>query len=50
MKRKCLRCGIELKSYSPMRKWCYECRKIVSLEQAKARKIAKMKMKKQKKK
>lgn len=36
--RECLRCGAKIRSYSPMRKWCVECRRIVSLEQAKARK------------
>jgi len=34
---KCLKCGSEVLSYSPMRKWCYDCRKEVSMEQAKAR-------------
>jgi len=38
---KCKRCGSEVRSFSPMRKWCTDCRKIVSLEQAKERKIAK---------
>ncbi|MBW3014247.1 hypothetical protein KY335_03320 [Candidatus Woesearchaeota archaeon] len=48
MKKKCLRCGVGLESYSPMRKWCFDCRKVVSLEQAKTRKIARMRLKKQK--
>ncbi|MBW2973566.1 hypothetical protein KY346_04185 [Candidatus Woesearchaeota archaeon] len=38
---KCQRCGAEIQSYSPMRKWCVECRHTISLEQAKARKLAK---------
>lgn len=36
--KKCLRCGKKIPTYSPMRKWCFECRKTVSLEQARARK------------
>jgi len=36
---KCQRCGCTVKTFSPMRKWCFDCRKTVSLEQAKARKI-----------
>lgn len=35
----CKRCGCSVKSYSPMRKWCFDCRKVISLEQAKERKI-----------
>jgi DNA-directed RNA polymerase subunit RPC12/RpoP len=38
---KCKRCGIEVRSFSQMRKWCIDCRKKVSLEQAKERKLAK---------
>jgi len=38
--KKCARCGEAVKSYSAMRKWCFECRKKVSLEQAKQRKLA----------
>lgn len=38
---KCQRCGVEIRTYSPMRKWCFGCRKQVSLEQAKARKSVK---------
>jgi len=37
---KCQKCGVEIRSYSPMRKWCVECRHAISLEQAKKRKIA----------
>ena len=37
--KKCIRCGEEVKSYSVMRKWCFDCRKIISLEQAKQRKM-----------
>jgi uncharacterized OB-fold protein len=37
---KCQRCGVEIKTFSPMRKWCFNCRKVVSLEQAKARKTS----------
>ncbi|MBD3303685.1 hypothetical protein GF343_00940 [Candidatus Woesearchaeota archaeon] len=40
---KCQRCGDKIQSYSPMRKWCVECRHAISLEQAKARKTAKKK-------
>lgn len=36
--KKCLRCGKKVKSYSAMRKWCVDCRKIVGLENAKKRK------------
>lgn len=36
---KCQRCGCTVKTFSTMRKWCFDCRKIISLEQAKARKI-----------
>ena len=35
----CKRCGVQVRSYSPMRKWCVDCRRIINLEQAKARKI-----------
>ena len=38
--RHCMRCGGKIPSYSPMRKWCVECRHSISLEQAKARKLA----------
>ncbi|MBS3128045.1 hypothetical protein J4410_02780 [Candidatus Woesearchaeota archaeon] len=41
-KKVCIRCGTSIPSYSAMRKWCFECRKKVSLEQAKARKVAMM--------
>lgn len=34
----CQRCGCEVPSLSPMRKWCVDCRRLVSLEQARARK------------
>jgi len=34
----CQRCGTDVPSYSPMRKWCVDCRRLVSLEQAKTRK------------
>jgi hypothetical protein len=44
--RKCLRCGDNIQSYSPMRKWCFECRKKVGIEQARARKIARLRLKK----
>jgi hypothetical protein len=37
---KCQRCGCTVKTYSSMRKWCFDCRKLVSLEQAKERKLA----------
>ena len=36
---KCKRCGADVKSYSPMRKWCIDCRRKVGLEQAKQRKL-----------
>jgi uncharacterized OB-fold protein len=36
---KCQKCGIKIASYSPMRKWCVECRRVVNLERAKQRKI-----------
>lgn len=36
--KKCDRCGCSIRSYSPMRKWCVDCRKEISLEQAKERK------------
>jgi hypothetical protein len=39
--KKCMRCGKRIATYSPMRKWCFDCRKTISLEQAKARKVAK---------
>ncbi|MEM4254191.1 MAG: hypothetical protein QXR48_02280 [Candidatus Woesearchaeota archaeon] len=35
----CKRCGAPVRSYSPMRKWCVECRRIISLEQARIRKM-----------
>jgi len=35
----CKRCGEEVLSFSPMRKWCFDCRKDIGLEQAKARKV-----------
>jgi hypothetical protein len=35
----CQRCGIAVQSFSQMRKWCFDCRKVISLEQAKARKL-----------
>ncbi|HLF54577.1 MAG TPA: hypothetical protein VI612_02560 [Candidatus Nanoarchaeia archaeon] len=37
---KCQKCGTAVRSYSPMRKWCVDCRRVVSLEQAKDRKLA----------
>ena len=37
--KQCLRCGFDIQSYSPMRKWCFDCRKVVSLEQARDRKL-----------
>lgn len=37
--KKCQRCGCTVQSFSPMRKWCFDCRKIISLEQARLRKI-----------
>jgi hypothetical protein len=33
----CKRCGAVVPSFSPMRKWCVECRRVVSLEQARVR-------------
>ena len=36
----CQRCNCKVKSFSPMRKWCFDCRKIISLEQAKERKLS----------
>ena len=36
--RRCLRCGKSVKSFSAMRKWCVDCRKIIQLEQARKRK------------
>jgi len=35
----CKRCGMKINSFSPMRKWCVDCRHKVSLEQAKNRKV-----------
>ena len=35
---KCMRCGTQINSFSPMRKWCFDCRKKVTVEQARARK------------
>lgn len=35
----CKRCGAEVMSFSPMRKWCVECRRLISLEQARVRKM-----------
>lgn len=34
----CKRCGVAVKSFSVMRKWCVDCRRLVMLEQAKLRK------------
>jgi len=34
----CLRCGTTIQTFSPMRKWCFDCRKLVGAEQAKTRK------------
>ena len=34
----CKRCGVAVRTYSSMRKWCVDCRKIINLAQAKARK------------
>ena len=42
--KNCDRCGINIQTFSPMRKWCFDCRKRVSLEQAKARKAKKAQM------
>lgn len=39
MTRECQRCGAEVRSFSPMRKWCVECRRVISLEQARVRKL-----------
>ncbi len=39
----CQKCGKKVKSFSPMRKWCTDCRRLVGLEQAKRRKIVYMK-------
>jgi len=38
----CLRCGIGVESFSKMRKWCFDCRKKVAVEQARKRKLAKI--------
>ncbi len=35
----CKRCGAEVLSFSPMRKWCVDCRHAISLEQARVRKM-----------
>jgi hypothetical protein len=35
----CKRCGAPVRSFSPMRKWCVECRRVISLEQARTRKM-----------
>lgn len=35
----CKRCGAPVRSFSPMRKWCVECRRFISLEQARLRKL-----------
>lgn len=35
----CKRCGAPVRSFSPMRKWCVECRHAISLEQARVRKL-----------
>ncbi len=35
----CKRCGADVRSFSPMRKWCVECRRLISLEQARVRKL-----------
>lgn len=37
--KNCLRCGEEIATFSAMRKWCFDCRKVVNSEQAKARKL-----------
>ena len=37
----CERCGCEIPSLSPMRKWCFDCRKRVGVEQARVRKVRK---------
>ena len=29
---RCLRCNKKIKSYSILRKWCFDCRRIVNLE------------------
>jgi len=35
----CQKCGAPVRSFSPMRKWCVECRHAISLEQARVRKM-----------
>lgn len=39
MTTECKRCGAPVRSFSPMRKWCVECRRLISLEQARVRKF-----------
>lgn len=39
MTTECKRCGAPVRSFSPMRKWCVECRRLISLEQARVRKL-----------
>lgn len=34
----CQKCGIKVRSLSPMRKWCVDCRRILGIERAKAKK------------
>ena len=36
--KKCLKCGIKIKSLSPMRKWCVDCRRKLAVKRAKAKK------------
>ncbi len=34
----CQKCGIKVRSLSPMRKWCVDCRRVLGIERAKAKK------------
>ena len=34
----CEKCGAEIKSLNKRRKWCFECRKKLAVERAKAKK------------
>ena len=39
-KATCQRCGETIESYSPKRKWCFDCRKRLAVERQSARKRA----------
>ncbi|MEM3127157.1 MAG: hypothetical protein QW331_03770 [Candidatus Woesearchaeota archaeon] len=39
LKVNCQRCGTKLRSYSPLRKWCVDCRVRLNIERQKKKKL-----------